>query len=82
VPNSPDLIWSRNERFFNDYQGKTVVFGHTIAGLVFGERGKVWVRGDVIGVDTGAYLYGILSGIELPSRRVFRVSEEIEMTEF
>jgi serine/threonine protein phosphatase 1 len=82
VPNSPDLIWSRNERFFNDYQGKTVVFGHTIAGLVFGEWGKVWMRGDVIGVDTGAYLYGILSGIELPSRRVFRVSEEIEMTEF
>jgi hypothetical protein len=55
-------------------------FGHTIAGLVFGEWGKVWMRGDVIGVDTGAYLYGILSGIELPSRRVFRVSEEIEMT--
>lgn len=80
APDSPDIIWSRNERFFNEYRGKTVVFGHTISGLLFGEKGKVWVREDVIGVDTGAYYYGILSGIELPSRQVFSVSEYVEPT--
>lgn len=75
TPDDPSLLWSRNRNFFAEYRGKTVVFGHTITGMIFGETGKVWVRENVIGVDTGAYLYGVLSAIELPSRRVFSVSE-------
>lgn len=75
---SPELYWSRNRHFFAEYRGKTVVFGHTITGMVFGEREKVWVRDSLIGVDTGAYLTGTLSGIELPSREVFSVSENFE----
>lgn len=76
-----ELLWSRNKHFFSDYQGKTVVFGHTIVGLYFGEREKVWIRDSVIGVDTGAYLFGVLSGVELPTREVFSVREETAAAE-
>ncbi|MDX2033126.1 MAG: metallophosphoesterase family protein [Blastocatellia bacterium] len=75
---SPELYWARNRKFFTGYGGKTVVFGHTITGMIFGERERVWVRENVIGVDTGAYLTGTLSAIELPSRRVYQVSEAVE----
>lgn len=75
-PDSPALIWSRSANFFDGYRGKTVVFGHTIAGMVFGEREKVWLGSDLIGVDTGAYLFGVLSAVELPARRVFSVRED------
>lgn len=75
---SPELYWARNRSFFAGYRGKTVVFGHTITGMVFGEREKVWLRDSLICVDTGAYLTGVLSAVELPSRRVFNVSEASE----
>lgn len=78
APESPELYWARNRNFFAEYRGKTVVFGHTITGMVFGEREKVWLRDSLICVDTGAYLTGVLSAIELPSRRVFNVSEEVD----
>ena len=74
---SPELFWARNRRFYSEYRGKLVVFGHTITGIIFGEREKVWLRDHVIGVDTGAYLTGVLSAIELPSRRVYSVSEPV-----
>lgn len=77
-PENPELYWSRNRHFFAEYKGKTVVFGHTITGMLFGERERVWVRDSLIAVDTGAYLTGTLSGIELPSREVFSVSESSE----
>lgn len=75
APDSPELFWSRNRKFFSSYSGKTVIFGHTITGMLFGERERVWLRDSLIGVDTGAYLTGMLSGVELPSRQVFSVSE-------
>jgi serine/threonine protein phosphatase 1 len=75
-PESPELYWARNRRFFAEYKGKTVVFGHTITGMVFGEKEKVWLRDSLIGIDTGAYLTGVLSAIELPSRHIFSVTEE------
>jgi serine/threonine protein phosphatase 1 len=75
---SPEIYWARNRRFYLEYSGKTVVFGHTITGMIFGERGEVWLRGSLICVDTGAYLTGVLSAIELPSRRVFSVANEVE----
>jgi serine/threonine protein phosphatase 1 len=81
APDSPELIWARNRRFFSEYRGKTVVFGHTIAGIIFGERGKVWLRESLIGVDTGAYLTGVLSAVELPTRQVYSVSEPVSEAE-
>ena len=76
-PYSAELLWARNRRFFSEYSGKTVVFGHTIAGMMFGEFEKVWMREHVIGIDTGAYLTGVLSAIELPSRRIFSVRDPV-----
>jgi hypothetical protein len=49
--------------------------------MIFGERGEVWLRDSLICVDTGAYLTGVLSAIELPSRRVFNVASEVEENE-
>lgn len=77
TPDSLELIWARNRQFFSEYKGKLVVFGHTIAGMIFGEFEKVWLRDSLIGIDTGAYLTGVLSAVELPSRRVFSVREPI-----
>ena len=74
-PYSAELLWARNRRFYSEYRGKTVVFGHTIAGMMFGEFEKVWMREHLIGVDTGAYLTGVLSAIELPSRLIYSVRE-------
>ncbi|MGE0105099.1 MAG: metallophosphoesterase family protein [Blastocatellales bacterium] len=76
TPESPELYWARNRHFFAEYKGKTVVFGHTITGMVFGQKEKVWIRDSLIGIDTGAYLTGVLSAIELPSRTVFSVTDE------
>lgn len=76
-PYSAELFWARNRKFYSEYNGKTVVFGHTISGMMFGEFEKVWMREHLIGIDTGAYLTGVLSAIELPSRRVFSVRESI-----
>jgi serine/threonine protein phosphatase 1 len=78
APENPELYWARNRHFFAEYKGKTVVFGHTITGMVFGEREKVWFRDSLICVDTGAYLTGVLSAVELPSRNVFSVSDETD----
>ena len=74
-PDSSELMWGRNRRFFSEYEGKLVVFGHTIAGQLFGEWGQVWQRDDLIAVDTGAYMTGVLSAVELPSRNVYQVGE-------
>lgn len=74
-PDSSELMWGRNRRFFSEYGGKLVVFGHTIAGQIFGEWGQVWQREELIAVDTGAYMTGVLSAVELPSREVYQVGE-------
>jgi hypothetical protein len=36
---------------------------------------------DLIGVDTGAFLFGVLSAVELPSRRIFSVREEVSASD-
>ncbi len=74
-PDSSELMWGRNRRFFSEYDGKLVIFGHTIVGQMFGEWGQVWQREDLIGVDTGAYMTGVLSAVEMPSRQVYQVGE-------
>jgi serine/threonine protein phosphatase 1 len=81
TPDHPALVWARNRHFFAEYRGKTVVFGHTITGMLFGEREKVWLNKDLIAVDTGAYLTGVLSAIELPSHKIFSVNEEASTEE-
>jgi serine/threonine protein phosphatase 1 len=68
------LLWMREPDFFAQYQGKTVVFGHTpVQDLPPEEpsRRTPWFRGPLIGMDTGAGRDGPLSCLELPSRTLY-----------
>jgi serine/threonine protein phosphatase 1 len=66
------LLWMREPAFFKGYQGKRLCFGHTpIADLPLPDADKdpsrPWVRGDLVGLDTGCGKGGFLSAVELPS---------------
>ena len=68
------LLWMREPDFWEQYEGKTVVFGHTpVVELPprDPERKQPWRRGPLIGLDTGAGRGGHLSAIELPSGTIY-----------
>ncbi|MBI2892702.1 MAG: serine/threonine protein phosphatase [Deltaproteobacteria bacterium] len=76
------LLWSREPGFFRGYEGKRLIFGHTpVVGLpldhlgfvrrLFDDPTDVWVRGDLVCVDTGCGKGGFLSAIELPGMSVY-----------
>ena len=80
--NPVHLMWAREPSFFKRYKGKRVVFGHTpVSDLPDVPRGEgpspfedpreVWVRGDLVGIDTGSGKGGTLSAVELPACRVY-----------
>lgn len=75
------LLWMRDPAFFRGYEGKRLVFGHTLTrelpvdhlGVVrrlFDDPADAWFRGPLIGLDTGAGKDGYLSAIDLPSLEV------------
>jgi len=75
------LFWMREPDFFNGYQGKRVVFGHTrtrdrptdhigFFRKLVDDTVDVWRRGDLVGVDTGAGMGGFLSAVSLPDLEV------------
>ena len=77
-----NLMWMREKDFYVGYQGKRLIFGHTITKelpvdhlnwfqRIFDDVADVWFRGDLIGVDTGCGKGGFLSAVELPSRKVY-----------
>jgi serine/threonine protein phosphatase 1 len=73
------LLWMREPDFFAGYEGKTLVFGHTNTAQLPPEdpaRRTPWVRGPLIGIDTGAGRGGPLSCIELPARRVYSSADD------
>lgn len=62
-----DLLWIRDAfRLADAVFQKTVVFGHTVLPEPLLAR-------DRIGIDTGAVFGGRITGIELPSRRLYQV---------
>jgi serine/threonine protein phosphatase 1 len=73
------LFWQRSSAFFEDYTGKRVVFGHTATEYLpqaFScytpdDAKDLFVRGSLVGIDTGCGRGGFLSAIELPSLRVY-----------
>ena len=82
-------MWTRRLDFYTGYRGKLLVFGHTAAdelpcdhlGPYAGYLGgslEVWMRGDLIGLDTACGKGGFLSAIELPSRRSYHSREPVE----
>ena len=76
------LMWGREPGFFKRYAGKRVVFGHTPVGDLpelppdepspgFSDKRQAWVRGDLVGIDTGSGKGGVLSALELPACCVY-----------
>ncbi len=79
---SRNLMWCREPDFFRNYRGKRLVFGHTLTSelpldhlsffaKIFDDRTDVWMRGDLIGIDTGCVWGGYLSATELPSETIY-----------
>jgi serine/threonine protein phosphatase 1 len=73
------LLWLRDENFFRRYRGKRVVFGHTrtaflpeeLSGYTPEDPTDLWAGECCVGLDTGAGNGGFLTGLELPSLRVY-----------
>ncbi len=73
------LMWERSEEFFRNYNGKRVVFGHTIveelpqdlSAFTPGDLSDVYVGAHNIGLDTCCGHGGFLSAIELPALRIY-----------
>lgn len=78
---STSLLWMRRYEFYTSYRGKRLLFGHTaVDELPSDHLGpyasylnslEVWMRGDLVGLDTACGKGGHLSAIELPSSRIF-----------
>lgn len=86
--NSKTFLWARNEFIYTPaYEGKTVVFGHTVTytiphlipedGKIYWKDINVWFddinNGDKIGIDCGGVFGGKQVCLELPSKKVFYV---------
>jgi serine/threonine protein phosphatase 1 len=73
------LLWIRTQDFFQNYRGKSVVFGHTRTEFLPQELSSytpedptdLWAGENVIGLDTGCGIGGFLTGLELPAMRVY-----------
>jgi len=73
------LVWTRDERFFRDYEGKLVVCGHTptktlppeLSSYTPKDPTDTWAHGGVIAIDTGCGQGGFLTALELPALRVY-----------
>lgn len=73
------LLWHRDTRFFRNYRGKRVVFGHTVTEYLPEELSSytpedptdMWAGPCTIGLDTGSGKGGFLTTLELPSMKVF-----------
>jgi serine/threonine protein phosphatase 1 len=76
------LLWMREPDFWTQYTGKRIVFGHTVTSYLpcdhlnfveklLDDKRDVWLRNDLIGLDTGCGKGGFLSAIELPSLKIY-----------
>ena len=73
------LLWLRDRDFFEHYQGKLVVFGHTTTRTLPPELSThtpddpddLWAGAACVGLDTACGKGGFLTAFELPSRTVY-----------
>jgi serine/threonine protein phosphatase 1 len=79
------VLWRPDRSFYEEYSGKLVVFGHTPVGRLpqlsprqHNDPYTVWMRDCCIGLDTGAGRAGVLSAVELPTRRVHQSERSAE----
>jgi len=81
-----DIIWTRRREFFTEYDGKRVVFGHTIADLLPQElslftpddKNDLFFYKSAVGIDTGAGHGGFLTAIELPALNVYESRQALK----
>ena len=79
APEPAALLWLRDEKFFRDYRGKLVVFGHTATAFLPPELSSytpedpldIWAGPCCVGLDTGAGKGGFLTALELPAMHVY-----------
>jgi serine/threonine protein phosphatase 1 len=79
APEPAALLWLRDEKFFRDYRGKLVVFGHTATAFLPPELSTytpedpldIWAGPCCVGLDTGAGKGGFLTALELPAMHVY-----------
>ncbi len=72
-------MWQRTPEFFRDYEGKRVVFGHTVTMALPQETSvytpddatDLFFRGSLVGIDTRCGHGGFLTAIELPGLVVY-----------
>lgn len=77
------LLWCRDDDFFRGYEGKLVVFGHTVTEFLPQELSNytpddpldLFAGPCVIGLDTGAGKEGFLTALELPDMKVYESRE-------
>lgn len=75
VPNPKFLVWDRSRTFWEQYQGKRVVFGHTVveelpqskSTYTPDEVHDAYITPTLAGIDTRAGHGGFLTALELPS---------------
>jgi serine/threonine protein phosphatase 1 len=73
------LLWCRDQRFFAQYSGKRVVFGHTATELLPPELSAytpedptdLWAGPCTVGIDTRCGRGGFLTAVEFPALRVY-----------
>jgi serine/threonine protein phosphatase 1 len=73
------LLWVRTRAFFESYNGKRVVCGHTSTDALPPEMSSftpddpldMWVNGSVYAIDTGCGKGGFLTALELPALKVY-----------
>jgi serine/threonine protein phosphatase 1 len=79
TPEPAHNLWLRSNKFFKTYRGKTVVIGHTSTDYLPPELSQftpddpldMWVRDELIAIDTGCGKGGFLTCVELPSMKVY-----------
>jgi serine/threonine protein phosphatase 1 len=79
TPEPAHLLWLRTMKFFREYSGKRVVIGHTSTDHLPPELSQytpedpldMWVRDNLIAIDTGSGKGGFLTAVELPSLEVY-----------
>ncbi len=73
------LMWQRSPDFFRGYDGKRLVFGHTVAEalpqelsqMTPGNASDAFVSEHLIGIDTSCGNGGYLTAVELPSLTLY-----------
>lgn len=73
------LLWQRSRKFFSEYHGKRVVFGHTptdrlpeeLSTHTPDDPADMWLRDPLMAIDTRCGMGGYLTALELPAVRVY-----------